>query len=139
MALPLIPLAAVAIRYGSKKLAKHLIKPARKKVKKRNTTPKREYNRDVNPRQNAKEFKKITGESIKILDDKPRSKTTYAMWADKKKDSVYRGMTPGILGDRQWLIYQRHLKTQANKRIAQGKSPFYNQKDDVLPKYNKGK
>lgn len=28
--------------------------------------------------------------------------------------------------------------TQAKKRIAQGKSPFYNQKDDVLPKYKKG-
>ena len=29
--------------------------------------------------------------------------------------------------------------TQAKKRIAQGKSPFYNQKDDVLSKYKKGK
>ena len=27
----------------------------------------------------------------------------------------------------------------AKKRIAEGKSPFYNQKDDVLPKYKKGK
>lgn len=27
----------------------------------------------------------------------------------------------------------------AKKRLAQGKSPFYNQKDDVLPKYKKGK
>ena len=27
----------------------------------------------------------------------------------------------------------------AKKRIKAGKSPFYNQKDDVLPKYKKGK
>ena len=105
MALPLIPLAAVAapavslaIRAGSKKLAKHLIKQASKKVKKRNTTPKREYNKEQNPRQVAKEFKKITGESIKKLNDKPLYQTTGAKQFKldyKKKDNVYRGMTPG--------------------------------------------
>ena len=102
MPLPLIPLAvaagSLAIRAGSKKLAKHLIKQASKKVKKRNTTPKREYNKEQNPRQVAKEFKKITGESIKTLNDKPLYQTTGAKQFKldyKKKDNVYRGMTPG--------------------------------------------
>ena len=68
------------------------------KIKKRNTTPKREYNKEQNPRQVAKEFKKITGESIKKLNDKPLYQTTGAKQFKldyKKKDNVYRGMTPG--------------------------------------------
>lgn len=105
MAGPLIPLAAVAapavslaIRAGSKKLAKHLIKQAREKVKKRNTTPKRDYNKIQNPRQVAKEFKKSTGESIKKQDDKHLYETTGAKQFKldyKKKDNVYREKTPG--------------------------------------------